>query len=92
MAAPRKIAVIGAGVAGLLAAQQLKHEGEMGCRLPAAAAAAVPARYLPKGRFTHLAMHPLAGFDVKIVEKTNNVGGVWQSNYAGYALQASSGD
>ncbi|PRW32555.1 flavo involved in K+ transport [Chlorella sorokiniana] len=53
MAAPKKFAVIGAGVAGLLAAQQLKHEG----------------------------------FDVTIYEKTDNVGGVWQSNYAGYALQ-----
>lgn len=25
---------------------------------------------------------------MKIYEKTGNVGGVWQSNYAGYTLQA----
>eukprot|EP00887_Chlorella_sp_A99_P003720 scaffold7.g3720.t1 len=50
---PKKIAVIGAGVAGLQVATQLKH----------------------------------AGYEVSILEKSDHVGGVWKSNYAGYALQ-----
>lgn len=48
-----KFAVIGAGVAGLQAATQLRH----------------------------------AGYQVTLFEKSHNVGGVWQSNYAGYTLQ-----
>lgn len=29
----------------------------------------------------------LAGYSVAIFEKTEDVGGVWQQNYAGYRLQ-----
>lgn len=44
-----------------------------------------------KGRSHYSASHPFAGYEVTIFEKSNNVGGVWQSNYAGYALQVRRG-
>ena len=48
-----KVAIIGAGVAGLQAASRLK----------------------------------IRGFDVTIFEKSDDVGGVWRSNYADFGLQ-----
>lgn len=92
MAAPKKLAVIGAGVAGLLAAQQLKHEGEAArrrqcCRPPLAPASSSTVQRADCPDSVSHPIHPLAGYDVKIFEKTGNVGGVWQSNYAGYTLQ-----
>lgn len=85
---PRKFAVIGAGVAGLQAAAQLRHAGKPSKRGGASPPAAVVPANLPQA----LALNPgaawvAAGYEVTLFEKSHDVGGVWQSNYAGKRLQ-----
>ena len=86
-----RVAVIGAGVAGLQAGHLLIDAGA-GCpgrprgrrrpRGPLPLRALEPAR---RSLASHLCCPPArpAGYDTIIFEKSGNVGGVWQSNYAG---------
>lgn len=91
MASTQTFAVIGAGVAGLQAAAQLKQAGTiyllkrlcLNSPRTFKHAEVVARKLTARPHFLFRAGYT----QITVFEKSGDVGGVWQSNYAGYALQ-----